>query len=63
MEGQTNIMNFIDIHFYSKKLAEKIYYFKTNAMQHFIFNKKMIAILINYKVVGEGYFLLQIVNY
>jgi 2-polyprenyl-6-methoxyphenol hydroxylase-like FAD-dependent oxidoreductase len=52
MEGQTNIMNFINIYFSSRKLAEKINLSKNNAMVHFIFNKKIIGILVNHCVVN-----------
>lgn len=41
-------MNFINIYFTSSKLAKKINENKMNAMLHFIYNKKIAAILVNH---------------
>jgi len=63
MQGQQNVMNFIDVNFRSSKLAEKITKASKNAMLHYIYNRKMAAILVNNMVAKQGSFTLQVVNY
>jgi 2-polyprenyl-6-methoxyphenol hydroxylase-like FAD-dependent oxidoreductase len=63
LEGKENMMGFVNIYFSSKKLAERIISTKSNAMLHFIYNSKMMAVLINLAVAKEGIFMLQVVNY
>ena len=53
------MQNFVNAHFISKKLANKLKDIKKQSMLHFIFNKNLICVLITYDIdIGE--FVLQI---
>ncbi len=56
-------MNIINIHFSSKKLAEKLKQENNLAMLHFIYGSKIVGILVNHSIEKTGTFVLQIPNY
>ena len=56
-------MDVINIHFRSKKLAEKLKQSNKHAMLHFVFNKKIVGILVNHSIDKTGTFVLQLPNY
>jgi hypothetical protein len=63
VEGKTNILNIINIHFTSKNLANRLKKENRCAMLHFVYNKKMVGILVNHEIERAGTFVLQIPNY
>ena len=55
-------MKIINIHFKSKNLADQLVKNNHNAMLHFIYTEKIIAILVNHSI-EEGIFVLQVPNF
>ena len=53
------MQNFVNAHFFSKKLADKFKEINKESMLHFIFNDKFICVLITYDL-DIGDFVLQI---
>lgn len=62
MEGENEFMNIVNIHFESRKLAEKILERNLPAMLHFVYNKTLPSILVNHSY-QTGTFVLQVPNY
>lgn len=57
--GEPSIQNFINAHFFSKELADKLKKIKKESMLHFIFNPSFVCVLITYDI-DKGEFVLQI---
>jgi 2-polyprenyl-6-methoxyphenol hydroxylase-like FAD-dependent oxidoreductase len=58
-KGENNIQSFVNTHFKSKLLADKLKQIGKQSMLHFIFNPKYVCVLISYDL-DEGEFVLQI---
>ena len=55
VSGHKKLRNFLNIHFESKKLAEKLLENRKNAMLHFVMNSEVLGCLINYSY-NDGVF-------